>query len=154
MSRFRSDALPNQRESLRRRILVVEVHAGGSGPGSGPTLADGNTGSDESTSGGVADDAHAARGRDDDEDLMGYMGYTWDVGERGPTGPMARLRWNKRVYAGSGQQDSTRSDARTGVCGLGHRRNTPSGHDFHLGGVHRPSGTCDRILQSAKVYFC
>ncbi len=31
--------------------------------------SEGNTGSEESTSGGVADNAHAARGKDDDEDV-------------------------------------------------------------------------------------
>jgi hypothetical protein len=62
----------------------------------------------ESTSGGKADDAHAARGQDDENEYVDGI----HVGRRQTPGPMARQR-NKRVYTGSGQQDSTQSSVRT-----------------------------------------
>jgi hypothetical protein len=84
-------------------ISVAEVHASGSGPGRGSRRFGGNTGSEESTSGGVADNAQAARRRDNNEDIDGiHVGHG-----RTPAGPVARLRWNKRAYTGSREQEST-----------------------------------------------
>ena len=98
----------------------------------------------------MADDAHAARGRDDDEDLMGYMGYTWDVGERGPTGPMARLRWNKRVYTGlgrAGQHAKRRAYERGPGKDETHRL---SGQYVYSGGVRRPPGNAIAFCRRLK----
>ena len=59
--------------------------------------SDENTGS-EVTSGREADNAHAARRQDDDDEDVGEM----HVGRGQTPGPMA-LRRNKRVYTGLGQ---------------------------------------------------
>ena len=79
------------------------------------------------------------------------MGYAWDVGEHAPAGPVAWLRWNKRVYTESGQLDSTQSDARTGTR-TKDRQKTPPGHDHYFGRSPSAIGQCYRLLPSV-VYF-
>jgi hypothetical protein len=70
----------------------------------------GNTGSEESTSGGVTDYALAARGRDNDDDVDG-----WDTRGRTRPGPMARLVEQEGVHGILATRDAVREQSdRTG----------------------------------------